>query len=64
VAHEYSIYAPFLVGIELPLDFNMPGRDPLGSYNSLREPYQYFFRWLLQVIGHYKLRIHGEMLYS
>jgi hypothetical protein len=39
VAHEYSLKLPFLVGMELPIDFNIPGRNALGVYSPLTEPY-------------------------
>lgn len=39
VAHEYSLRLPYLNGLELPIDFNVPGRDPFGSFDPLHEPY-------------------------
>jgi hypothetical protein len=39
VAHEYSLKLPFLVGMELPIDYNVPGRNHLGVYSPLTEPY-------------------------
>jgi len=62
-AHDYSLKLPFLVGIELPIDFNEEKRDLFGRFDPLRNPYQYFFRYIFQVAETNHLRLHGEMFY-
>jgi hypothetical protein len=47
VAHEYGMYLPFLNGIELPIDFNVPGRARMGYYDPIREHQHYLFRYIL-----------------
>jgi hypothetical protein len=39
VAHEYSVRMPFLIGLDLPIDYNVPGRHLMGVYNPITEPY-------------------------
>lgn len=63
VAHEYSMRVPFLTGLELPIDYNVPGRQSMGTYDPVRESYQYLLRYVLAMIEQNKYKIHGSLLY-
>lgn len=62
-AHTFSMMMPSLTGLELPIDYNVPGRQIMGHYDPIKEPYQYFARFLLTIIQQNKFRLHGGMLY-
>ncbi len=63
VAHEYGMYLPFLNGLDLPIDFNVPGRARMGYYDPVREYQHYLFRYILTQIETQRLRIHGTVLF-
>jgi hypothetical protein len=38
VAHDYGIFLPFLTGMDLPIDYNIPGRQARGVYDPRTQP--------------------------
>jgi hypothetical protein len=64
VAHDYGMMLPFLNGLDLPIDYNVPGRQSRGTYDSKTDARHYLRRYVEAVVEQQKLRIHGSMLYT